>query len=49
MNRRRESDTKEKEEMLREELHKLLDTMTDQQTEDLIPYLSWILNTSYNS
>ena len=49
MNRRRESDTKEKEEMLREELHKLLDTMTDQQTKDLISYLSWILNTSYNS
>ena len=35
--------------LLREGVHKLLDEMTDEQVEELISYLSWILETPYNS
>ena len=36
-------------ELLRDGVHKLLDEMTDEQVEELISYLSWILETPYSS
>lgn len=36
-------------ELLCAEAHTLLETMTDQQVMELIPYLTWILETPYNS
>ena len=38
-----------REELLRDGVHKLLDEMTDEQVEELISYLSWILETPYSS
>lgn len=35
--------------LLQERLHKLLDTMSDKQVEELIPYLTWILEIPYSS
>lgn len=39
----------EKEGLLQEKLHRLLDTMSDKQVEELIPYLTWILEIPYSS
>lgn len=36
-------------ELLREGVHKVLDEMTNEQAEELISYLSWILETPYSS
>lgn len=36
-------------ELLRSEVHTFLETMTDQQVEELIPYLTWILEIPCNS
>lgn len=35
--------------LIRNELHLLLDTIPDTEVEELILYLSWILNTPYSS
>lgn len=43
------TDQTEKVELLRNEVHKLLDTMTDDQADELIPYLTWILETPCSS
>lgn len=41
-------DRKQDKELLREGVHKLLDTMTEEEVEELIPYLFWILETPYS-
>lgn len=46
---KRTNDEMEDVRLLREGVHKLLDEMTDEQVEELISYLSWILETPYNS
>ena len=45
----KQADESKMEGLLREGVHKLLDEMTDEQVEELISYLSWILETPYNS
>lgn len=43
--RLKRTDELRKEGLLRDEVHKLLDTMTDDQVDELISYLTWILET----
>lgn len=48
MTDRTEMNKQDQKEFLREKLHELLDTMTDETVETLISYLLWILDTPCN-
>lgn len=41
--------TEVQENELLQDAHNLLESMTEKQAEDLIPYLTWILETPYSS
>lgn len=45
----KKQDSTAKEGLLRDEVHILLDTMSDSQVEELIPYLVWISKTPCSS